>query len=451
MYIKRNFYQKLMDWKKESRHGTLEIQGTRQVGKTFIINKFADENYRHKLYINFFEPSGQQFLECYYKAIAWTPGTPRPEHPLQDAFRLFDQSFEDTDDTVIIIDEIQESAEIYNRIREFTRQFQCQFIIIDSYPGRVLASEFRFSCGDVTSITLYPLSFEEFLAAANQELFQQYLMVGSSISEDHIFYQRLRSSYDIYCQIGGYPSVVEKYLMTGSVRTCLDELARIADIFLIESMQYTDISDIGIFREIFLNICHLLAMEKKSSRQDSIGNLLHNLVTKDGTRNLSEATMMRAFNWLYLSKVIGFCGEIIELDILDFRPGRRAYFMDLGIANFYMNQAGIDEASIKDMLNENYVYINLAKRLDFPGEIAFETPAFASYKDGEIDFYVQSLQERIRYAIRTNNDILAVDTSKAALKAGKVDYLLYLTDDTHGSVDGKRIIMPIYSLERFHF
>ena len=73
------------------------------------------------------------------------------------------------------------------------------------------------------------------------------------------------------------------------------------------------------------------------------------------------------------------------------------------------------------------------------------------YKDGEIDFYVQSLQERIRYAIRTNNDILAVDTSKAALKAGKVDYLLYLTDDTHGSVDGKRIIMPIYSLERFHF
>ena len=32
------------------------------------------------------------------------------------------------------------------------------------------------------------------------------------------------------------------------------------------------------------------------------------------------------------------------------------------------------------------VYINLAKRLDFPGEIAFETPAFASYKDGEIDF-----------------------------------------------------------------
>lgn len=451
MYIKRNFYQKLMDWKKESRHGTLEIQGTRQVGKTFIINKFADENYRHKLYINFFEPSGQQFLECYYKAIAWTPGTPRPEHPLQDAFRLFDQSFEDTDDTVIIIDEIQESAEIYNRIREFTRQFQCQFIIIDSYPGRVLASEFRFSCGDVTSITLYPLSFEEFLAAADQELFQQYLMVGSSISENHIFYQRLRSFYDIYCQIGGYPSVVEKYLMTGSVRTCLDELARIADIFLNESMQYADISDIGIFRDIFLNICHLLAMEKKSSRQDSIGNLLHNLVTKDGTRNLSEATMMRAFNWLYLSKVIGFCGEIIELDILDFRPGQCAYFMDLGIANFYMNQAGIGEAFIKGILNENYVYINLAKRLDFPGEIAFETPAFASYKDGEIDFYVQSLKERIRYAIRTNNDTLAVDTSKAALKAGKVDYLLYLTDNTHVSVDGKRIILPIYSLERFHF
>ena len=109
-----------------------------------------------------------------------------PRTPTAGRFSSIRSEFEDTDDTVIIIDEIQESAEIYNRIREFTRQFQCQFIIIDSYPGRVLASEFRFSCGDVTSITLYPLSFEEFLAAANQELFQQYLMVGSSISEDHI-------------------------------------------------------------------------------------------------------------------------------------------------------------------------------------------------------------------------------------------------------------------------
>ena len=87
----------------------LLIDGARQVGKTYIINKFADENFRHKIYINLFDLSGKQFMECYKKATDWTPGTKRPEQPLHDAFKLFDPDFEDTNDTVIIIDEIQES------------------------------------------------------------------------------------------------------------------------------------------------------------------------------------------------------------------------------------------------------------------------------------------------------------------------------------------------------
>ncbi|NDO27700.1 hypothetical protein FMM82_05065 [[Clostridium] clostridioforme] len=36
--------------------------------------------------------SGKQFLECYNRAAAWMPGTPRPEHPLHDAFSLYDHS-----------------------------------------------------------------------------------------------------------------------------------------------------------------------------------------------------------------------------------------------------------------------------------------------------------------------------------------------------------------------
>ena len=47
MYIKRNVYQQLMDWKNESSNSTLEVRGARQVGKTYIINKFADENFKH--------------------------------------------------------------------------------------------------------------------------------------------------------------------------------------------------------------------------------------------------------------------------------------------------------------------------------------------------------------------------------------------------------------------
>ena len=87
-------------------------------------------------------------MDCYKQATQWQPGRKRPEHPLHDAFHLYEPDFQDTDDTVIIIDEIQESAEIYNRIREFTRQFRCHFIVTGSYLGRVYEPEFRFSSGD---------------------------------------------------------------------------------------------------------------------------------------------------------------------------------------------------------------------------------------------------------------------------------------------------------------
>ena len=103
MYLKRKVYSQLLEWKNDTSHSTLEVNGARQVGKTFLINKFADENFKHKIYINLFDLSGKQFMECYHKATAWAPGNKRPVSPLHDAFRLYDPDFEDTDDTVIII------------------------------------------------------------------------------------------------------------------------------------------------------------------------------------------------------------------------------------------------------------------------------------------------------------------------------------------------------------
>ena len=77
MYLMRFVYDRLLDWKNEGGHSTLEVGGARQVGKTYLIQKFADENYKHKIYINLFELSGKQFMECYKQATNWTPGTKR--------------------------------------------------------------------------------------------------------------------------------------------------------------------------------------------------------------------------------------------------------------------------------------------------------------------------------------------------------------------------------------
>ena len=110
MYLKRKIYDRLMEWKNDKSHSTLEVNGARQTGKTYIINKFADENFKHKIYINLFDLSGKQFMECYQKATEWVPGSRRPE--------------------------------------------------------------FHYASGDITKLRIYTLSFEEFLEALDGELCQ---------------------------------------------------------------------------------------------------------------------------------------------------------------------------------------------------------------------------------------------------------------------------------------
>ena len=82
MELKRDIYQKLLDWKKENDGKVLELQGARQTGKTYILDKFARENYQNYIYINMAQSTGEEFLECLAEASAWKPGEPRVEKKL---------------------------------------------------------------------------------------------------------------------------------------------------------------------------------------------------------------------------------------------------------------------------------------------------------------------------------------------------------------------------------
>ena len=53
--MKRKIYDELLSWKKDKQNTCLTIQGQRQVGKTYIVERFAEENYEHLVEINFAE------------------------------------------------------------------------------------------------------------------------------------------------------------------------------------------------------------------------------------------------------------------------------------------------------------------------------------------------------------------------------------------------------------
>ena len=168
-YLKRNAYERLLLWKKSEHHATLEVSGARQVGKTYIVNKFADEQYRRKIYINLLDFTGELFLERYKELRNEILHGLQCVNPVYELIKRAYPDFVDSSDTVVIIDEIQESADIYNRIREFTRELKSDFIITGSYLGRILNKEFKYSAGDLDSLEIHTLDFEEFLKACGEE------------------------------------------------------------------------------------------------------------------------------------------------------------------------------------------------------------------------------------------------------------------------------------------
>ena len=106
--LERSAYGKLVEWKKNAGHSTLEVSGARQVGKTYLVNKFADKEYRQKIYINLLELSGELFLNDYKELWQEMKHGKRYENPVYELIRRYERSFKDSPDTLVIIDEIQE-------------------------------------------------------------------------------------------------------------------------------------------------------------------------------------------------------------------------------------------------------------------------------------------------------------------------------------------------------
>lgn len=453
MELERMIYKELLAWKSEKTGKVLELQGARQVGKTYILKKFAKENFKYFHYISMAEESGKDFLHCLEEAAKWIPGTPRPEHQvLKEAFHLYDPEFEDGEDTVIVIDEIQESARVYNQIRILSREFESYVIVTGSYLGKTLQKEFFLPAGDTDRLQMGTLSFEEFISALGEgELYKDTELYGASEASS---YEKLKGYFDIYQRIGGYPEVVSYYVEHQDIQKCEDMIGRLMDIFTSESIRYfTDIIDVDIFPKLFQAIAVLMLREKQGIRE--LTTELSKIIYQEESGRTTKIMVNRAISWLAQSHIIGYASKSTDCDHLQIKENCRYYFMDLGIASYFLKTTGEEPRQVKGLLAENYVYLCLYERMRKKREIAGNAPWFVLYQKtkGELDFFVRSLLDYKNYGIEVKSTDAAAKTAKRLLEDGKLDYLYLLKGDTKGGIseDGKIYTVPLYLADRIKF
>ena len=264
-------------------------------------------------------------------------------------------------------------------------------------------------------------------------------LLGGSPHKD---YDELKRYYDIYCQIGGYPAVVKTYLETKSLEACRIELERVIHIFTEESQGYfDDILDINLFEQLLPAVAQTMIREKKGS-EDLISEL-SKIVYKQESNRFSKRSINQAIAWLYRSHILDFCGKANDCNPTDVSANSRFYFLDIGVCRSFLDMAGADFSTLRGIINENFVYIDLLKRVR-SRKISGTAPMFGLYKEGEIDFLINSRENYKTYGVEVKAGKSEGKTAQLLLKDGKVEAVYFLKGDTYGGASDRKITVPIY-------
>lgn len=201
----REAINKLIKWKVSHRRKPLIIEGARQVGKTWLVKEFAKSNYKNIAYVNFEE---QIFLRSLF-------ATDYDVNRIIEAISATTHETCSPSETLIFLDEIQEAENGLTALKYFHENSpQFHVIAAGSLLGLELHKQQSFPVGKVQLMTLYPMSFLEFLIAMNENSLVKFIQEQDWVNIN-LFAPRLQDLLRQYYFVGGMPEAVLSFSETG--------------------------------------------------------------------------------------------------------------------------------------------------------------------------------------------------------------------------------------------
>lgn len=210
-YIERDIENELIQWKSSKDRQPLVIRGARQVGKSSLVRHFGMQ-FKYFIEIN---------LDLDVEIRTVFENTLRP-HEICEQIALFYNTPVIPGETLLFIDEIQNSLRAISSLRYFYEQFpEIHVIAAGSLLEFALSEIPSFGVGRVTSIYLYPFSFGEFLNAANENLLRTAIRNASSEKPlPEVIHNKALDLYKRYILLGGMPKVVDSYFTERDLLKC---------------------------------------------------------------------------------------------------------------------------------------------------------------------------------------------------------------------------------------
>ncbi len=284
-YLSEMIFRKTIDllqaWKVAPRRKPLLIRGARQVGKTFAVRRFG-ESFSLFLEANFEEARDiHQFFE----------GSLDPIPICEKLSNYFGVKIV-PGETLVFFDEIQACPNALSALRFFHEKMPALHVVA---AGSLL--EFALEqipsqgVGRLSSLFMYPVTFEEFLNAIGEEGSWEMLQKATpGKALDIAFHRRLIDALKTYLTIGGMPEVVQAYCDTRDLRECREVLSDLLVTFRDDFAKYKTKAPTLLLDEVLKSICRQAGGKFKYT---SVDRALSSKPIKDALELLVQAGLSR--------------------------------------------------------------------------------------------------------------------------------------------------------------
>ena len=254
MELQREIEKELIRWKDKDDRKPLVLEGARQVGKTWVMQKFGEKCFSKTAYFNF-ENSPELCVEF--------KNTKSPER-IVNVLQLYSGFKISQEDTLIIFDEVQECEDALVSLKYFCEEAPGYHIMAaGSLLGVSVARSGSFPVGKVDFLRMYPLSFREMLHSLDPQVYDYVSEMTAFERLPEIIYNKLHDYYRQYLICGGMPRAVLEMLETHDISRVDSILDGILRSYILDFSKHAPKADIPKIGEIWKSIPSQLAKENR--------------------------------------------------------------------------------------------------------------------------------------------------------------------------------------------
>ena len=349
--MKRKIYDKLLEWKKNHKGDTaLLIEGARRIGKSYIVEEFAQREYESYILVDFSKVSPQviEFFDIYLDDLDMLFMNLELYFRRKLAPR---QTKDEEARSLVIFDEIQFCPRARAAIKHLVADRRYDYIETGSLVSIKKNVKDIMLPSEEHAIEMFPMDFEEFLWAMGDEMLMPYILMRfDKLLPMEAFHRRAMDYFRQYLIVGGMPQAVSKYVETRDFEKT-DEVKRdILALYRNDIHKYADSQETKV-AAIFEEIPGQLQKREKKF-------LLSALQNEARMRDYSQA-----FFWLNDAKIINCCYNSTEpgigLKLNEERTTLKCYMGDTGLlVSHAFDERGIVSADLYRKLMFDKLEVN---------------------------------------------------------------------------------------------